>query len=284
MVIFGGRGGDGIPLNDTWGLRKHRDGRMDWMRAPYRSNSKPAERYQHRSLFVGTLLLIVGGRNNQVGESMPLDIYDTDSSDWYRLEPIDRFRHISFLFQDYIFIHGGFSQEAPNIPTDAILRIDLNKLFSSHHQLYKGLAFEQGKDVFTAAHGTSPKKRDSSIEEPRRGGTHQVGRPSKNLSSEVIPRRNIHTNSSIRLCPEAVVANFNEEHEIKRLHIDMLPSEHRRLVGNTSVGASKEHVEKIYKFFLGHLFLKSYAALPSPMSSDYVDKLLDYVEKILNDE
>jgi hypothetical protein len=41
MVIFGGRGGDGIPLNDTWGLRKHRDGRLDWMKAPYRNNSKP---------------------------------------------------------------------------------------------------------------------------------------------------------------------------------------------------------------------------------------------------
>jgi protein phosphatase len=62
MVIFGGRGGDGTPLNDTWGLRKHRDGRLDWMRAPYRNNSRPTERYQHRSMFVGTLLLIIGGR------------------------------------------------------------------------------------------------------------------------------------------------------------------------------------------------------------------------------
>ena len=41
MVIFGGRGTDQAPLNDTWGLRKHRDGRLDWMRAPYRNNSRP---------------------------------------------------------------------------------------------------------------------------------------------------------------------------------------------------------------------------------------------------
>jgi hypothetical protein len=26
-----------------------------------------------------------------------------------------------------------------------------------------------------------------------------------------VTRRNIHTNKSIRLCPEAIVANFNEE-------------------------------------------------------------------------
>lgn len=38
MVIFGGRTADQTPLNDTWGLRRHRDGRWDWVRAPYRSD------------------------------------------------------------------------------------------------------------------------------------------------------------------------------------------------------------------------------------------------------
>lgn len=44
MVIFGGRGADGHPMNDTWGLRKHRDNRLDWMKAPYKHSmaSKPA--------------------------------------------------------------------------------------------------------------------------------------------------------------------------------------------------------------------------------------------------
>lgn len=70
MVIFGGRGADTQPLNDTWGLRKHRDNRLDWMKAPYRNSSvanRPSERYQHKTLFIGTLLLVIGGRNNQVG-------------------------------------------------------------------------------------------------------------------------------------------------------------------------------------------------------------------------
>ena len=113
MVIFGGRGADGNPLNDTWGLRKHRDNRLDWMKAPYRNvniNSKPVERYQHRTLFIGTLLLIIGGRNNTVGESMPLDIYDTDTSEWHKLAKIDRFRHVCYLVDSHIFIHGGFDQ------------------------------------------------------------------------------------------------------------------------------------------------------------------------------
>jgi len=45
MVIYGGRGSDSQSLNDTWGLRRHRDGRWDWVRAPYRnSNETPIAR------------------------------------------------------------------------------------------------------------------------------------------------------------------------------------------------------------------------------------------------
>ena len=34
VVIFGGRSNEGVALNDTYGLRRHRDGRWDWVRAP----------------------------------------------------------------------------------------------------------------------------------------------------------------------------------------------------------------------------------------------------------
>jgi protein phosphatase len=47
MVIFGGRTSDQSALNDSWGLRRHRNGRWDWVRAPYRNNSElPVHRYQ----------------------------------------------------------------------------------------------------------------------------------------------------------------------------------------------------------------------------------------------
>jgi len=34
IVIFGGRATDNNPLNDSWGLRRHRNGSWDWVRAP----------------------------------------------------------------------------------------------------------------------------------------------------------------------------------------------------------------------------------------------------------
>ena len=229
-------------------------------------------------MFVGTLLLTIGGRSNQVGESMPLDIYDTDSSDWYKLPSIDRFRHISFMVDHNIYIHGGFDQEAPNIPTSTILRIDLNKFFHSQPPLFKGLAFELGKDFFTVNTNTNPRLRGSRDhqearrqEEGHRGAvTHHSGRLSERgggMEVEDVIRRNIHTNKSIRLCPEAIVANFNEEQEIKKVNIDILPMEHRKLVGNTGVSNYKEHIEKIHRFFLNNLFLRPNASITYPIPS-----------------
>jgi hypothetical protein len=63
----------------------------------------------------------------------------------------------------------------------------------------------------------------------------------------------------------------------------MLPTEHRRLVGNTSVGNSKDHLEKIHRFFLSSLFLRPFPHLTFPISNEYVDKLLETVEKVLDD-
>ena len=71
MVTFGGRTSDQSALKDTWGLRRHRDGRWDWVRAPYKVGSEePLARYQHSTIFVGTLMIVLGGRTNTVGENV----------------------------------------------------------------------------------------------------------------------------------------------------------------------------------------------------------------------
>lgn len=71
MVTFGGRTSDQSALKDTWGLRRHRDGRWDWVKAPYKAGcEEPLARYQHSTIFVGTLMLVLGGRTNTVGENV----------------------------------------------------------------------------------------------------------------------------------------------------------------------------------------------------------------------
>jgi hypothetical protein len=60
------------------------------------------------------------------------------------------------MIEHDIFIYGGFDQEAPNIPTESTLKLDLNKAFNTFPALFKALAFGLGKDVFTVAHQTNP--------------------------------------------------------------------------------------------------------------------------------
>jgi protein phosphatase len=88
MVCFGGRTSDQSSLADTWGLRRHRDGRWDWVKAPYKAGETPTPRYQHSTLFLGPLMMVIGGRTNQVGEDVALEVYDTESSEWYKFKAI----------------------------------------------------------------------------------------------------------------------------------------------------------------------------------------------------
>jgi len=132
MVCFGGRTSDQSSLADTWGLRRHRDGRWDWVKAPYKAGETPTPRYQHSTLFLGPLMMVIGGRTNQVGEDVALEVYDTESSEWYKFKAIQRFRHSVWSVESSVYVHGGFEHETPNIPINAISRIDAMKLFANH--------------------------------------------------------------------------------------------------------------------------------------------------------
>lgn len=52
MILFGGRDSQDQALNDTWGLRKHRDGTWDWTKAPSQSTVLPKERYNVRNKLI----------------------------------------------------------------------------------------------------------------------------------------------------------------------------------------------------------------------------------------
>lgn len=109
MVVFGGRGSDQKSNNEAWGLRRHRDGKWDWVRAPYnQTGEQPTARFQHNSLFLGSYMIVVGGRTNTLGEMVPLEIYDCESSDWAKYNILQRFRHASWIYENALYVDGGF--------------------------------------------------------------------------------------------------------------------------------------------------------------------------------
>mmetsp|Transcript_3432 Transcript_3432/g.2991 ORF Transcript_3432/g.2991 Transcript_3432/m.2991 type:complete len:193 (+) Transcript_3432:614-1192(+) len=137
IVIFGGRSNDQVAMNDSWGLRRHRSGNWDWVKAPYKADKEPIGRYQHSSVFVGSAMIVLGGRTNDVGENVGMEVYDTETSEWYRTQAVQRFRHGSWLVDNFLYIFGGFEHESPNVPTETITRINVLKAFQPFESLYQ---------------------------------------------------------------------------------------------------------------------------------------------------
>jgi hypothetical protein len=80
-------------------------------------------------------MLVLGGRTNTVGENVQLEVYETESSEWRKFNSLQRFRHSVWAIDATIFMHGGFENETPNIPTNSIMKLDLLELFSKVPQL-----------------------------------------------------------------------------------------------------------------------------------------------------
>lgn len=100
-------------LNDIWGLRKHRDGSWDWVTPPKSETYTPICRYQHLVCFMGSMMVIMGGRSNNPDEAVSqIEVYDTEKSEWSRFNSVSRYRHAIALYnKTQLFVHGGFGSE-----------------------------------------------------------------------------------------------------------------------------------------------------------------------------
>jgi protein phosphatase len=122
IVCFGGRSKDLAALNDTWGLCRHRGGTWDWIRAPYKPGGVvPTARYQHTGFFVGSALVVVGGRVDQVGGVPLVEVYETKTSEWTTFAPVPRFRHTCWWMDGMIYVHGGLNPANNGPPTDVTI-------------------------------------------------------------------------------------------------------------------------------------------------------------------
>jgi protein phosphatase len=93
--------------------------------------------------------LVVGGRNNSVdgNQNLNLEIFNLEYSEWYRLQPIPRFRHTTWISDLNLYIHGGFDPAQPNIPTSDLYKIDLEQALGGVSGLNNQLNFQGMKAV-----------------------------------------------------------------------------------------------------------------------------------------
>ena len=135
IITYGGRDEKGNPLNDCWGLRKHRNNTWDWVLAPYEDGYEPQKRYQHTITFFYNFLIVLGGRNTPDTKQMPIEIYDTQTSKWVSTASFNKFRHTAWIFDNFVYIHGGFYLNNYIVAQNDIVKIDLSKLFNSNDNL-----------------------------------------------------------------------------------------------------------------------------------------------------
>ena len=288
MVIFGGRTADQSALNDTWGLRKHRDGRWDWLKAPYKQErDAPVGRYQHSTLFLATLLLVIGGRTNNINERLDLDVYDTETSEWYKFPGVGRFRHTNWLLESSLFIHGGFDQESPNVPTDELLKLSLGKLFQPFPNLIKTL-----NSNITEILNPPFKENESNVIKYGPGSTNYktAMHPSKKPSLE---KSSQNRNSNIRLAPQAMIAwSYGPDEDnnkfIRKMSIDKLQEESKKLgVGFQNFKPSSPlYLEEVYNFFINSLLMprEFSAEAKFEFPKELTIKLIEETQKVFERE
>ena len=145
IIIFGGRNGTGQTLNEVWGLRRHRDGKWDWTRPPERNDQiAQLDRYQHRSIFYGSLMFNVGGKINDSICNNFITVYDYEHNKWYSANGPECFRHVCWIFKDRIFVHGGLNSQNKILSRGAIQQFSLAEIFKDYPELVrKILTFQE---------------------------------------------------------------------------------------------------------------------------------------------
>lgn len=137
IIFYGGRSDTHQPLSDTWGLRRHRNGDWSWVVAPYSNNYAPIKRFQHTLVFYHNFMFIIGGRSNDELKQIPIEVYDTELSEWFGLINYNKFRHVSWISNNLIHVHGGFDYKSPMMSESNLVTIELQKLINTNEALVK---------------------------------------------------------------------------------------------------------------------------------------------------
>lgn len=264
VLLFGGRTQQNQALSDLWGLRRHGNGSWDWNLAPnkiYSGHTYPTERYQHTMLCIKNIMIVLGGRNNNQNLDIPMDVYNLSQCEWLQFPSVSRFRHASYLVDNFLFVHAGFEPKKPSVPTNVTAKINLPELFFDYENISRYL--EPGD----FGSGTNPYFK------------------SKNTNN-IFKNQNYEINPKIR-----VVHTINQQTNpemIKVIHIEDLSTESQRLDPRYyKVTEQKNtYVETLHSTFLMY-FLKPkewQIATDSsvfPVKSEIILSLCDEVIKIL---
>lgn len=280
MVVFGGRAPENRSLKDTWGLRRHRDGRWDWVEAPTKRGQPPEPRFQHCCMFHASKLLIVGGRGQDVNSPLPTAVYDTETCEWRNISTVNRFRHSCWGMGNLLFAYGGFDHRSPSAPTADLQALDLERSFAASSAtpvpqdgslLSSSLDDPPLHQATSSRPATPPRIRPGSSRST--GATLAAGPPGVRVSQQVF-----------------VSMEKDFTHHVRTVAIDSLEEEARKMnPANALVNTVASGSSGVAAFVIEHL-LQPTTWQPDPvedrflLSAPEVHQLLDQILEILYDE
>lgn len=187
IIIFGGRNSQSQTLNEVWGLRRHRDGKWDWTRPPEKSDQvAQLDRYQHRSIFYGSLMFNVGGKINDSICNNFISVYDYEHNKWYTANGPECFRHVCWIYKERLFVHGGLDNKNKILGKGVIQQYVMAEVFKDYPELVKKIISFQ--DLFNqtysalSAHSTSFSSNTSGTHSANLPGTSPDKNPVNNNS------------------------------------------------------------------------------------------------------
>ncbi len=90
-------------------------------------------------MFCGNFFINLGGRSINEGDNLPIEIYDTETSEWHCFQTFRRFRHSCFIINASLFSQGGLEDEKNNSSTNTMVEINLMNLFKSNANIQNKL-------------------------------------------------------------------------------------------------------------------------------------------------
>lgn len=138
LIIFGGRDSNENPLNDIWMLELNKEGSWNWTRAFVKNSDELFPRYNHSMIFYNDLMIIIGGRGHN-SNNLPLltQVYDMETCEVFSFAGIPMNRHSNFIYNNNVFLYGGFNSKTPTQSVGNLSRISLEKIFHKSSLLNK---------------------------------------------------------------------------------------------------------------------------------------------------
>ncbi len=185
-------------------------------------------------------MLVLGGRTNSVGENVQLEVYETESSEWRKFNSLIRHRHSVWAIDSTIYMHGGFENETPNIPTNSIMKLDLLELFAKTPNLIQKLEQSFG----------SANKRARSPNTSNTSGSNNGNWEGESSRSNTPPMQSLaRMNNKVKLDR----AEVEQQPGGKTVMVAMQKFEEDKKAGGQISAQPNMQKDTLYNLFLAHL-------------------------------